>query len=335
MSVTPNPIPAQTTMAELFPEVSQSAKLPLVVIGDTGVDLMVSAPELPGADDKVIGQHVGIFGGGMAANFAVSAKRFAKQVPVELVSRVGGDMFGVACRRDLETAGIDTSHVHVETGGVTWWCAVILNQSGEKSLIGARTSASLPKPTDLSPALLSSARWVHVLADVSFSEEAVCQADSERTIRSVDIEASFVRDEPTRARKLIELADLSILNANALSELANHEARDYESCLRGMGRLREREGWSNDQSFLVTLGAFGSVFAAFRGDRCLSQFQPAKAVSVADSTGAGDSFAGAFVGSLLSGETTSQALSNAALSAEQTLQVMGARGHELPMGISE
>lgn len=93
----------------------------LVVVGDTGVDFFVSVAQMPTRDGKAIGEHLGIYGGGMAANFATAAVEAAPEILVRLVSRVGSDEWGRRCLGELQSSRMDVSAVTVQLDGTTWW----------------------------------------------------------------------------------------------------------------------------------------------------------------------------------------------------------------------
>jgi ribokinase len=298
----------------------------LLAVGDTGVDLMLRVDQMPGRDDKVIGEHLGIFGGGMTANFAAAAMRAAPLLDVTLVSRVGSDAFGAQCLADLNHIGVDTSHVAVQPGGVTWWCAVALDASGEKSLLGGRTSASLPWPEDLSDEIIAATRWMHILGDVPFARDAIERASAGNAVTSVDIEGSFATTDPAQAGWLASSADLAVINSSGLWSLTH----DDDVLAAAVALLDSNGPRVRGHALLVTLGSAGSMFVHRDAQgRWSAVCQPAALVDVVDSTGAGDSFAGTFIGTLLDGHTVAGSLAVATAAAALTLGHLGARPHQL------
>lgn len=298
----------------------------LVALGDTGVDLMVRVQGLPERDGKAIGEHLGIYGGGMAANFAAAASKACPDLNVTLVSRVGSDPFGAQCLADLRSGGVDTSHVQVQPDGVTWWCAVALDDTGEKVLLGGRTSASLPHREDLPDSLVADARWLHVLGDVSFSAEIIELGRAAGTITSVDIEGSFAEGEPSRASWLAASADVVVINASGLITLT-HESDPLAGAL-SLLHSGPRRG---PRLIVLTLGAGGAmVVHADEGGAWRTRHHPVAPVAVVDSTGAGDSFAGTLIAHLVAGQGIGEGLTLATQAATNTLGHLGARSHGLP-----
>lgn len=283
----------------------------LVVVGDTGVDLVVQVGQFPRREGKVIGRHVGVFGGGMGANFTSAAQAAYPDGRVMLVSRVGDDPYGSACLSDLRARDVDTTRICIERGGLTWWCAVALDQSGEKALLGGRTSASLPHREDIEHALDVSARWVHVLGDIECAVDVLTSARASGALTSVGLEGSFVSEHPERAQVLMRSADMTVTNAAGLHVLTTDD--DIETAAYTATR---------QSALLATLGTQGSIVATAEGTMSL----PAPAVRrVVDTTGAGDSFAGTFIGRVLAGDDLLAALSSATAAAGQTIKHFGAR----------
>lgn len=313
-------------IGDLFP-VRAAAPPELVVIGDTGIDLFVAAAGMPERDSKVIGPHLGIFGGGMAANLAAAARGAFPALHVRLVSRVGGDEWGRRTLEQLVALGVDTGSVAVDPRSVTWWCAVGLDSSGEKALMGGRTPASLPTRDDFRPGEWSEATWLHVLGDVPWSGEAIAQARSAGSLTSVDIEGSFVLEHPERARGLASAADLPILNLSAVQGLGanGQDVADIITDLTGGAG-----GPSRPRGLLVTMGGAGSLFVhRAPGADWHCHREPARLLPVVDSTGAGDAFAGTLIASLLRGLPVSAAMAAATTAAAATIGRLGSRGPRL------
>lgn len=296
----------------------------LLVVGDTGVDLMVDVADLPGRDAKSIGQSLGIHPGGMGANFAVAAGQVDPLLRVSLFSRVGDDPFGVGCIRALAGAGIATDHVEVMAAELTWWCAVAIAADGEKSLLGGRTPAALPDASRVDEEVLAATRWLHVLGDVSGSEDLIRRARAAGAGTSVDVEGSFVAEHADRAQALIALADLAIVNTGAAQTLT--VTADDEQALRAL--LKE----TAHRAVVLTRGEAGSLFGAADGDGSITIWsQPSIEVPrVIDTTGAGDAFAGTVVAALLAGRNVDQALTAAAAHAASTIRHRGSRSGGIP-----
>ena len=316
------------TVGSLFDLTGPSVVTPqLVVIGDTGIDFFVAIDRMPARDSKVIGPHLGVFGGGMAANFAAAAIASFPELHVRLVSRVGGDDWGAATLKQLVDLGVDTTSVTTDHYSATWWCAVGLDNTGEKALMGGRTPASLPTLEDFRPDAWQGASWMHVLGDIQWSNEAIDAARRQGALTSVDVEGSFTADFPERARQLVMAADLAILNLSGIAGLGS-PGQDLGIVLEALSG--GPEGPRSPKGLLVTLGAEGALFVhrppggqwRYFGHQALKR-------RVIDTTGAGDAFAGTFVASLLRGASIRKCMSYATAAGAKTIERLGSRGPRL------
>lgn len=318
----------EATLLSLFGCEGRDGSMPeLVVIGDTGIDFFVAVGAMPGRDAKVIGKHLGVFGGGMGANFATAAKVASPDLHVRLASRLGFDDWGARTLRDLVGAGVDTSAVVTDPESATWWCAVGLDTTGEKSLLGGRTPASLPTTHDFRPDDWRGASWLHILGDVPWSHEAVFAAKERGLLTSVDVEGSFTREFPDRARDLVRAADLSILNLPGVEGLGSpgQELGATVEELTG-GAVGPRR----PTALLVTMGADGALFVhRSPGQDWRFCWCPALRRRVVDSTGAGDAFAGTFVALLLNGSPVRECMAEATAAGARAVVRVGSRGSRL------
>jgi len=303
---------------------AESHGIDLMVVGDTGIDLMVRVDDLPKTDGKAIGESLGIFAGGMGANFAYAARKSAVKLSIALISKVGADAFGEACLQALREQDIDTHLVVVEPGQLTWWCAVAIDGEGEKALLGGRTDASLPDAKQTSEVQFENVRWVHSLGDVPSSLEVIMAAQAAGAIASVDIEGSFVTGQRIQAEKLVAQADFVIVNTDSLRMLTGEE--NYDLALRQLLRHRTHA------AILLTRGGAGSAFAFTDSTSTfhLVERTAAPVATVVDTTGAGDSFAGTFVASALRHGDLAEAMAAASEMAAQTIGHLGARPGGLP-----
>jgi len=316
------------THGELFRlKDSDSNVRQLVVVGDTGIDFFVGIEEMPSRDSKVIGQHLGIYGGGMEANFATAAIAASPELHLRFISRIGHGDLGEVTLQHISKLGIDTSSVVTDLSSGTWWCAVGLDATGEKALMGARTPAALPIHADFQPDSWGDISWLHILGDIEWSESAINTSISLGAVTSVDIEGSFATEFPQRARSLVLAADVSIINLSGLLALVGIEQK--------VGRLLDQltEGayrGGRSKALLITLGAKGALFV-HRNPGEDWRFYGCEALRwpVVDSTGAGDSFAGTFVASLLKGLPISECMTRATGAAAKSMGRIGARGPRL------
>ncbi len=266
---------------------SQDRRWDVLAVGDADVDLFLRVPRLPQRDEKVIGSLLGEFPGGISANFACAASRLGMRAG--LIAVVGDDRYGEMAMTNLREAGVDSDLVVVRQGGRTFFCVVMLDDSGEKALTLVVTECIAPRREDIDPESLGAARLVHLIAnDVDDTTWVARHAKQRGTLVSLDIEpTTTINAAPEGFRTLLSHVDLAFPNAAGLRSLVGGDELEGARAILGMG----------PRVVVVTLGAQGCLVVTEEESIRLPGF----AVSVADTTGAGDCFIAAFVSGYLNG----------------------------------
>ena len=131
----------------------------LVVYGDLSVDIGLGIKDFPTAGLDTAASHQRVTAGGSAANCAVAAARLG--VGVDLVARVGDDLFSDLLIGDLERNGVGTSAVE-RTGGPSALVVALIDSGGQRSFVSSRGPASGPIPPEVYLPRLGEASLAHV-----------------------------------------------------------------------------------------------------------------------------------------------------------------------------
>ena len=81
----------------------------IAVVGSANIDLVTFTDKFPKPGQTIFGDRFDLGFGGKGANQAVAARLCGAQV--DMVAKVGDDLFGPATIRNLQSYGIDTTHV--------------------------------------------------------------------------------------------------------------------------------------------------------------------------------------------------------------------------------
>lgn len=111
----------------------------ILCVGTVTLDLLLVTDTVPAEDTRVEASDVSLAGGGNSANSAVAIARLG--LPVEFCGTIGDDRAGELVLGELEAAGVGTSLVVRQPGGITAQSAVIVS-----SVTGARTIITHPAP---------------------------------------------------------------------------------------------------------------------------------------------------------------------------------------------
>src|SRR5438132_13767817 len=86
----------------------------IAVVGSANIDLVTFTDKFPKPGQTIFGDRFDLGFGGKGANQAVAARLCAAQV--DMVAKVGDDLFGPATIRNLHSYGIATTHAGIENG---------------------------------------------------------------------------------------------------------------------------------------------------------------------------------------------------------------------------
>lgn len=286
------------------------------VVGAINVDLVVSAPRLPGPGDTVVGEGPRSFGGGKGANAAVAAARAGGNVV--LVGAVGEDETGIAALAELERQGVDVGGVARLPEVATGVALIVVDAGGENQIaVGAGANGAIGAEevvAALEPAL---GDLGCVLVSTEISDAAVSAAVELASEAGV---TCIVNPAPPTAAVLAGLDRGTLLTPNAgeLSELLSMLGADGGGDTAARARLLcERTG----RPVIVTLGGDGVLLVTVVEERRL----PAPATQVRDTTGAGDTFNGVLAARLAAGDELDRAATLAVAAASLSVAEEGAR----------
>ena len=261
----------------------------VVVIGDIAFDYTIEVNREYSLDEKVTVTNSLRAVGGTGANSASQVVALGGRS--ELVSAIGDDPTGVWLLQKAQNAGVGVGSVRQSIGPST--TATIVISGTERTVyvdLGVGGEVSI---TDWD--LLESADLIYVSYAPQVVKDVVARGLGSRLV--VGLEQWMVSEELLEACKKSLLVVTNEAGANALDI-------------------------STQPVIAVTRGALGVELRKFGA---VVDFVPAVGVDALDTTGAGDSFAGALCYSLATGETTESALLFAAAAASLSTLSRGAQ----------
>jgi fructokinase len=243
--------------------------------------------------------------GGAPFNFAAHARRLGHEV--YFVSAVGDDQRGRAALAKMEELGLATRFVQRLRGAATGIVSVHLDPAGQPNFTIHRPAAydlvSL-SPSDVAELSSPQADWIyfgtlHQMSSAAREVLAVLMRANPRARRFYDINLRLNSYTPALVSDLMERASVVKLNeaeVRTVEELFSVASGSLEEFCRTNA---EANGWG---AVCVTRGAQGCALL-IDGEYAEAD---GYAVDVADTVGAGDAFAAAFVHGLSSGWTPAE-----------------------------
>jgi ribokinase len=272
----------------------------IAVAGSVNMDLVALVPHVPVAGETVLGRELARHHGGKGANQAVAAARLGGAVRFH--GAVGSDAFGDELAAGLRAEGIDIGGL-VRTKGASG-CALINVGDGGENAISVLAGANLdaPMPADPWPPEL---RWLVLQLEIPLPA-VVAWARAAR-LAGVPVLLNAAPVPTGLPAELLAVVDTLVVNEGELAMLCGGDL----VAAAAMGPRR----------VVVTLGERGAV--ALDEGRRLEQ--KAHAVTAVDTTGAGDTFAGALAASLWQGRSFADGLERAGVAAALACTRPGAR----------
>lgn len=259
----------------------------VAVFGTLTVDETVRVPRLPRPGETVSGDSSERGPGGKAMNYAVGARRLGADVM--LGGRVGNDSGGAFLRETLAREDIPDTHLELDPDRPTGLSVIALDDGGENLIItvlgaaGRFDGRAFTTALDPAPDVL--------VGHVEFEPQAAARLFRGSRTRVV-LNLAPYRPLPS---ELIAEVDTLIVNEEECRALVEADPRTASALMASLDAalLPARP------FVVVTLGRRGALAV----DQTGVSHVPARAVPVADTTGAGDAFVAGYAVAIASGES--------------------------------
>ena len=265
------------------------------VVGPLALDRVYEVDRLPGHDEKAMVRSYAEKAGGPPLWLATHLARWG--IDVSLHSVLGNDADGAKVIAELERRGLDTSGIERLAEHRTVTPVVIVDQTGEKAIL----IDQLPDGVLARVGAAIAPAYGDAIATNLFHAEAVARIfTAGRQVGAtslLDLELPELEECGfDTAVGLIEKADIVCTNAQVLGWWrAAHQGSTDQVAAAGDFATRLSAG---ARTVCVTLGAAGAVVAS--AEERLHVGTPT--ITPVNTTGAGDTFAAAFLKARLSGE---------------------------------
>jgi len=292
----------------------------LVVLGDFAWDVLIRTNSELLAGGDTFGE-VMLVPGGSAANVAVWARRCG--LKATFVGKIGRDRFGQLARENLQHERVE-AHFIGTRAHLTAAVAVWIDHTGERSMVSGQGADFYLLPSELPKELLESSQHLHLTAWSFFSDPP--RAAARQAARVAKVAGATLSLDPGSFQMIQELGVKSFLDCTQDLGvdilLPNHEEGHIltgeEDPPAIVARLAE-----------LYPGALIALKLDAKGALILSEGRstpiPPATNNLIDATGAGDSFAGAFLARYLRGESAEEAARFATRISAWVIEHLGAR----------
>jgi len=286
----------------------------IAVVGSSNMDLVVKSERIPAKGETILGGDFIMVPGGKGANQAVAAAKLGARV--FFIAKLGDDIFGSQSLNNFEKEGVNTRYVLQTKEAPSGVALIMVDDDGNNVIVVAPGANHKLTPEDVKEAE----------SDIALSGALVAQL--EVPIETIEFAAGLANKsnvpfilDPAPAQQLSEqllkMVDVLTPNETEAKILTGIEVKDRDSASAAAQKLLE----CGVKNVILTMGASGYLLAGKEG----TEFVPARKVTAADSTAAGDAFTGSLAVGLAQGKTLSEAASFANNVAAVSVTKMGAQ----------
>lgn len=255
----------------------------IISLGSINVDYVGKVPHLPVKGETVQATDFAMFPGGKGANQAVAAARMGGKVV--MVGCIGEDEEGEFLKETLRGEQIKLTGLKISSHKRTGISLIGLDNHGDNTIItypGANTEITV-EDVNSYKSLFSEAKITNLHWDIKKEVgERFIEMAHENGLKVV-LNLAPVRPIDSQILKLV---DVLIVNEIEAKMLTNIEVLDFKSARRAADRLKK----IGLKKIIITMGDNGIAVFAENKENYLSVYT----VNVIDTTGAGDTFVGAF-----------------------------------------
>jgi ribokinase len=286
----------------------------VIAVGSVNVDLVATLDHLPGPGETVTGGRFAQHHGGKGGNQAVAATRLG--AATWFVGAIGGDAFGNEARAALAAEGVDVTELLTLPGQATGVALILVDATGENSIAVAGGANAALEPTHVGAAF---ERLRPTTRDVVLVGHEIPTATATEALQLARAAGATTILNPAPAMgvtlDMLALSDIVTPNEGEAAELLAIEGDPKALGPERLGRL------AGGGLVLITLGSRGAILEGADGPERL----PAPAVTVIDTTGAGDTLNGALAAGLAAGLPATEAARRAVVAASLAVARAGAR----------
>lgn len=277
----------------------------ITVIGSCNIDLTVEADKRPKAGETVIGNRLLISPGGKGANQAIAAARLGAEV--FMVGCIADDAYGAMTIKNFKENNVNTTYISTIPNTTTGTAHITLAE-GDNSIVVIKGANDLLTPKHVDDALCV----------IKTSDLVMLQ--HEIPIKTIE----YIIDKCAElgVKVLLNPAPVQPISLSAIKKTTYLTPNEHEAEALFPGKTLEEILLDHEGQILVTCGKKGVCYA--KGGKIITV--PAFSVKALDTTGAGDTFNGAFAVAKSNGKSTAEAISFANAAAALSVQKLGAQG---------
>ena len=277
----------------------------IVVVGSCNIDITVECDRWAKPGETIFGNRLTVNPGGKGANQAVAAARLGAEV--KMVGCIGDDVYGQLVQKALKDNNVDSTYVKVLPGENSGTAHITVAEN-DNSIIVIKAANDL-----VSPALIDEAWDTIKEADIVLLQHEIPAATN-----AYVIEKCFEAGVPV----MLNPAPVAPVPPELLEKVTYLTPNEHEAAILFAGQGKADILGRNQGKVIMTLGSKGVAYA----EKGQVYNVPGFKVKPVDTTGAGDTFNGAFAVARANGKNMYESISFANAAAALSVQKLGAQG---------
>ena len=277
----------------------------IVVVGSCNIDITVECDRWAKPGETIFGNRLTVNPGGKGANQAVAAARLGAEV--KMVGCIGDDVYGQLVQKALKDNNVDANYVKVLPGENSGTAHITVAEN-DNSIIVIKAANDL-----VSPALIDEAWDAIKEADIVLLQHEIPAATN-----AYVIEKCFEAGVPV----MLNPAPVAPVPPELLEKVTYLTPNEHEAAILFAGQGKADILGRNQGKVIMTLGSKGVAYA----EKGQVYNVPGFKVKPVDTTGAGDTFNGAFAVARANGKNMYDSISFANAAAALSVQKLGAQG---------
>lgn len=277
----------------------------IVVVGSCNIDITVECDRWAKPGETIFGNRLTVNPGGKGANQAVAAARLGAEV--KMVGCIGDDVYGQLVLKALKENNVDSTYVKVLPGENSGTAHITVAEN-DNSIIVIKAANDL-----VSPALIDEAWEAIKEADIVLLQHEIPAATN-----AYVIEKCYEAGVPV----MLNPAPVAPVPPELLAKVTYLTPNEHEAAILFAGQGKADILGRNQGKVIMTLGSKGVAYA----EKGQVYNVPGFKVQPVDTTGAGDTFNGAFAVARASGKNMYDSISFANAAAALSVQKLGAQG---------